>query len=54
MKKQRGGSYAVTLEVPPGTHEYRLIGDGLWMADPDHHDRVPNPFGSLDSVVQMP
>ncbi|MBL7140936.1 MAG: isoamylase early set domain-containing protein [Planctomycetes bacterium] len=53
MKKQRGGTYAVTLEVPPGSHEYRLVVDGLWMADPDHHNRAPNPFGSVNSVVEV-
>ena len=52
MRKQKNGSFAVTVEVPAGTHEYRFIVDGRWTTDPDNESYVPNPYGSANSIAQ--
>ena len=41
------------LALPPGTHEYRFVADGVWMADPANPRTVPNPFGGLNSVIEV-
>ena len=46
-----GGLWRTHLELPPGRHEYRLVVDGQWMSDPQAQTAVPNPFGSLNSVL---
>ena len=53
MKKQKDGRFAVSLAMKPGTHEYRFIVDGQWVADPDHSLWAPNPFGTFNSVVEV-
>lgn len=53
MKPQKNGTFAVTLPLEPGTHEYRLIVDDEWMTDPDHSHWAPNAFGSYNSVVEV-
>jgi len=42
-------------EVPllPGTHEYQFVVDGRWMPDPLAPEAIPNPFGSVNSVVRV-
>ena len=52
MKKQKG-TFAVTVNAPPGTYEYKFIVDGDWQVDPDHSSWALNPFGTLNSVAQV-
>ena len=53
MKKQKNGSYTVTLPLSPGNHQYKFILDGQWIADPDNDLWAPSPYGTLNSVVQV-
>jgi 1,4-alpha-glucan branching enzyme len=53
MKKLRGGSFAVTIPIPPGRHEYRFIVDGRWTTDSDNANHVANPYGTFNSIVQV-
>ncbi len=52
MKRQRDGSFALTMTVPTGTHEYRFIVDGNWTTDPDNASYVLNPYGGANSGAQ--
>jgi len=53
LKKESGGLWRATVELSSGTHHYRFIVDGQWRDDPDCALRVPNPYGSQDSVRQV-
>ena len=53
MKKGRQGIWQTSVTLPPGTHQYRFIVDGQWCDDPNCPTRVPNPYGSEDSVLQV-
>src|SRR5678816_2528411 len=53
MMKQREGSWSTELMLRPGRYEYRLIVDGQWQADPRSARQAPNPFGGLNSVVEV-
>lgn len=37
------GFWEGTLDLPPGTHEYRFDVDGRWELDPANPDRTPAP-----------
>jgi chromosome partitioning protein len=39
---------------PPGRHEYRLIVDGTWMADPYNIEWTLSEFGEPHSLVEVP
>jgi len=41
------------LTLPPGRYEYKFVVDGEWTADPKAHQKVPNNFGSINSVVEV-
>lgn len=47
------GVWLTRIGLSPGTHRYRFLVDGEWRDDPDCSVRVPNPFGSEDSVRQV-
>jgi 1,4-alpha-glucan branching enzyme len=47
------GRWAKDLTLPPGAYEYRLVVDGQWLTDPLARETAPNPFGSVNAVVQV-
>lgn len=53
MTKEEGGTWANALVLRPGAYEYRLIVDGQWQDDPMSPRYVANPFGGLNSVVEV-
>jgi 1,4-alpha-glucan branching enzyme len=53
MIKEEGGGWIKDVALPPGTHEYKFLVDGVWMADLANFRFVPNPFGDLNSVIKI-
>jgi 1,4-alpha-glucan branching enzyme len=53
MRKGGDGIWRAAIELEPGPHHYRFLVDGQWQDDPDCILRVPNPYGSEDSVRQV-
>jgi len=52
-KKDSKGNWSVTVGLTPGTYEYKFYVDGAWMTDPACKKTVNNPFGSVNSVVEV-
>jgi 1,4-alpha-glucan branching enzyme len=50
LRQGAGGIWRTALALSPGTHHYRFLVDGEWRDDPECTVRVPNPFGSENSV----
>ena len=53
MTKQRGGKWSTELLLKPGQYEYRLFVDGQWQDDPMAARFVANPFGGLNSAIEV-
>ncbi len=53
LKKAADGVWQTRVELTPGEHHYRFIVDGQWWDDPECSLRVPNPYGTQDSVRQV-
>lgn len=47
------GVFELCIAIAPGTHQYRLVVDGQWTADPHNAAAEVNPFGELNSVVTV-
>jgi len=45
--------WSLELELPAGAHEYLFVADGRWVADPTNHASRPNPFGGVNSLVEV-
>ena len=50
MKKDKQGTWKVSVALEPGKYEYRFWVDGEWADDPNAQERIPNPFGSQNCV----
>ncbi|MEO2090037.1 MAG: glycogen-binding domain-containing protein [Gemmataceae bacterium] len=60
LTRRADGTWAVTLDLPPGRHEYKFVVDGQWCCEPGceaaYHGCpkcVPNPFGTMNRVVEV-
>ena len=59
MERGKDGSWAVSLELPPGRYEYKFVADGQWLCEPGCESGaegsrcIPNSFGTMNSVVDV-
>jgi 1,4-alpha-glucan branching enzyme len=53
MNALGSGRWFKNLVLPPGTYEYCLVVDGVWMPDKRATETAPNPYGGLNSVVKV-
>jgi chromosome partitioning protein len=47
------GVWQTKLALPAGKHRYRLVVDGQWQQDPYNERTEINPFGELNSIVEV-
>ena len=52
MNKTATG-WELPLYLADGTHTYRFVVDGKWMADPDNSETLPNEFNDVNSVIRL-
>jgi 1,4-alpha-glucan branching enzyme len=48
------GRWGKELMLPPGRYEYLFLVDGEWESDPTAPEQVPNPYGTHNSVLDVP
>jgi len=53
MKKDEAGYWTVVLQLSPGKHEYKFVVDGAWITDLDNPNSKPDPYGGMNSVVEI-
>ena len=47
------GVWQAKIKLPHGTYRYRLVVDGQWQQDPYNERTEMNPYGDLNSVVEV-
>ncbi len=50
---QGKGAWQKRLHLEPGRYRYKFVVDGKWVADPSNNLAEPNPFGGIDSVIEI-
>jgi len=51
MRGGKNGAFEVEVPLSSDAHQYKFVIDGQWVPDPDTIARVPNPYGTTNSVV---
>lgn len=54
LRRTMKGMWKTALSLRPGRYEYRFIVDGEWRDDPCCGERVANPFGTENCILQVP
>jgi len=52
-RNEQMGVFELCLPLTPGRKRYRLIVDGRWSTDPYNDLSEPNPFGELNSIIDV-
>ena len=47
------GEWSVRLMLKSGQYEYRFVADGVWADDPRATQHATNPYGGLNSVLEV-
>ena len=47
------GVWQKRIALEPGRYRYKFVIDGEWTTDPSNHILEPNPYGGLDSVLEI-
>ena len=51
---QKGeGVWQKRIALEPGRYRYKFVIDGEWTTDPSNHALEPNPYGGLDSILEL-
>ena len=53
LKRRSDGQWETTVQLAPGRYQYKFIVDGRWVLDPLARESVPNPHGTLNSVLEV-
>jgi 1,4-alpha-glucan branching enzyme len=53
LEKGADGLWRVTLNLKPGTYEYKFYADGQWLEDPTNPNKVADPYGGNNSVLTI-
>ena len=51
--KAKSGIYATSIKLASGTYQYKFVIDGVWCADPENANSVPNDQGTFNSVITV-
>ncbi len=52
MRRTQNG-WEVPLYLAEGTHTYKFVADGRWLADPTNKETVPDGHGEANSVIRL-
>ena len=52
-KVSENGAWQIKLPLAAGKYRYRLVVDGQWQQDPYNENTELNPYGELNSVIEV-
>ncbi len=54
LRRRKDGMWWVTVRLSPGVYQYKLVVNGSeWREDPRNPHRVPNEYGTWNSVLEV-
>ncbi|MBN1913051.1 MAG: glycoside hydrolase family 13, partial [Candidatus Omnitrophica bacterium] len=52
MRRQENG-WMKTMDLNAGRYRYRFVVDGKWVEDSNNPHKEDNPFGEVDSLLEL-
>jgi chromosome partitioning protein len=47
------GTWRLKVNLEPGSYRYRFVKDGEWIEDPSNSKSLMNPYGQMDSLIEV-
>lgn len=51
--QQNNGRWVKKMPLNPGSYHYRFVVDGTWLEDPNNPTKARNPFGQMNSLIEI-
>jgi MinD-like ATPase involved in chromosome partitioning or flagellar assembly len=51
--EENNGTWRKNISITPGSYRYRFVIDGVWTEDPRNPAKAMNPYGQMDSLVEV-
>ncbi|MEW6040267.1 MAG: alpha-amylase family glycosyl hydrolase [Elusimicrobiota bacterium] len=52
-KNEESGIYTTSIELLPGSYQYKFVVDGNWIQDPQNPEKAPDGFGGFNSIIKV-
>jgi chromosome partitioning protein len=53
LMKDEEGTWRLKMNLLSGRYRYRFVKDGEWVEDPGNPNRAMNPYGQMDSLIEI-
>jgi chromosome partitioning protein len=53
LMKAEDGTWRTTMSLVSGRYRYRFVKDGEWVEDPSNPNKAMNPYGQMDSLIEV-
>lgn len=53
LSRKENGLWVITIELSPGSYEYKFFVDGEWRVDPDAVSYNVNGYGTLNCIITV-
>ncbi len=53
MMRLDNGTWKLKVSLPAGRYRYRFVKDGEWIEDPSNTNHAMNPYGQMDSLIEV-
>jgi chromosome partitioning protein len=53
MMQKVDGTWKLKVSLPAGRYRYRFVKDGEWIEDPSNANHALNPYGQMDSLIEV-
>jgi hypothetical protein len=53
LSRRSDGKWEKSLGLSTGRYKYKFVIDGQWVLDSQNSERVPNAFGTFDSIINL-
>lgn len=53
LSRIQDGKWEKRLGLSPGEYKYKFVVDGEWVLDSKNSQRIPNAFGTFDSIIHL-
>ena len=53
MKKGKTGAWMLSVNLAPGSYQYRFFVDGEWQNDPENPECVSTPLGTVNNLKRV-
>ncbi|SPD73027.1 hypothetical protein PITCH_A1640037 [uncultured Desulfobacterium sp.] len=53
MERMEDSTWTKTISLLPGAYQYKFVLDDVWIEDQNNTNKIDNPFGGRNSIIEL-